>query len=394
MGKDKPDPIRTIRPATGALPREAHPHLLSHDVTHRRPEWHLVQAVADKLGETVLLRPERSWRLERLAKRLTSGYASDIRTFVASAQAASERDPSGGPSPTDQRVVIGDIHGNPSALLALLRAADVINDKGERNPRFWVCQLGDLIHGGDDVTFADADTLTLAERSIDTQLVGNHEAPFLVPDAPPFEGIHADPAAGQPRHPSCQEQLDTASGRWQAAVAVDGWLITHAGLSPAFLHGPHADPELVAACDPQASPDVASALAEVINRRFRERVARGERDALFDAIGPARGGPDPVGGMLWCDWHALKREVRRLGSPCPQIVGHTSMPMINRKVGNHPRRVKRAGRTMLINADLAGIDQGYVACLIKAAGQPEWTAITIDRPPRPALPLDGFQGRS
>lgn len=349
-------------------------------------ERHLVQAVADKLGETLLLSPEHPWRFDSLAKGLSSGYAGDLRTFVPTGHATTGREPADGPAPTDVRVLLADLHGNHPALTALMRAAGVISYTGERNPAVWVAQLGDLIHGGDDVTFADADTLTLAERSIDCQLVGNHEAPYLYPGAPAFAGMH-DPDGRPPRHPYCQEQLDAwlAAGRWRAAVAVDGWLVTHAGLAPSFLQGPLADPELVAACDEQRPAEVAAALAGVINRRFVQRVSRRERDPLFDAIGRARGGIAPVGGVLWCDWGELKREVRHAGTPCGQVVGHTPMPQ--RRDGNQPRRLRIAEHIALINTDLAGIDDGYIACLVKAPGQPDWTGITIPRPPRPDAPL-------
>src|SRR3954447_23444188 len=165
-------------------------------------------------------------------------------------------------------VVIGDVHGRADALRALLREIGVVDSRGRRRTAGCVLQGGDLLDrkAGPE---ANLDTAKVAAQALDIVLVGNHEWRILC------DGDHDHDAA-----------LEMLAGRgWPlAAAALDGWLVTHAGVHPKLAR--------------ELPSDVEECAAE-INRRWQRDPKRRARDKLFAAVGPARGGSDPYGGILW-----------------------------------------------------------------------------------------------
>jgi hypothetical protein len=96
--------------------------------------------------------------------------------------------------------------------------------------------------------------------------------------------------------------------RMELALVCDSWLLSHAGFHPDFWK-----PELPKA---DALGAVSAEWNEVIGNLFEN-----EDHPLLSA-GEARGGEQPVGGPIWCDWD--KEFVDEI--PYKQLVGHTAGP--------------------------------------------------------------------
>ena len=185
-------------------------------------------------------------------------------------------------------VVVGDVHARTDALHTLLRELEVIDGKGRRRRKGWVAQVGDLLDRKAEPE-ANLETAQLAVAALDVVLAGNHEWRMLE------DGEN-------------EAALDLLATRgWpEAAAASDGWLVTHAGVHPKFAESLPADP--------------ADCAAE-INRRWNGK--RRDRDPLFASIGPARGGDDPHGGILWMHSDEWPKSHT---TPWGQIAGHVPQP--------------------------------------------------------------------
>jgi hypothetical protein len=296
------------------------------------------------------------------------------------------------PADTDIRVVLPDIHGNFEAMRQLLISVGAIDEDDQRQPGFFIVQLGDLIHGGHDITEADAMTLELAEKWVDVWLLGNHELPFVTSIVSDFVGLHRQAGSGHlGQHPSCQLQLNRAmrEGRLRAAFALDGWLIAHAGLNVTHIHNASWGDDIhAAALISSLNPSFkAVSFMAAINERFEERLTSGERDLIIDGVSTKRGGFDAVGSIFWADAREVVAAAKRYGNPVPQIIGHTPRSSKHLKL-YRPKRFalpsKRGyGRAPIYAIDLAGIDNGYIGCLTKHANESEWSPHVIVRPPRP-----------
>jgi hypothetical protein len=179
-------------------------------------------------------------------------------------------------------VVIGDVHARTDALRAVLTETGVLGTRGRRREDAWVVQVGDLLDKHADA----ADNLAaarLAADSVDVVLAGNHEAQLL------RTGDHGAALA-----------LLATRGWPHAAAAAGAWLVTHAGVHPGLAGG---------------LPAAADECAAELNDRWH----RGAGDPLFDWIGPARGGSDPHGGILWLQAGEWPRDA---ASHWLQISGH------------------------------------------------------------------------
>jgi hypothetical protein len=106
-------------------------------------------------------------------------------------------------------------------------------------------------------------------------------------------------------------------GRFTVATAVDGRLVAHAGLHP------------VIAAEGGIGGAGAAQAATLVDR-FARRLSGGGYDPAFDAVGRARGGREPLGGIFWLDWRDLAGE-----GGVPQIVGHTPQRGTPVRSGEH-----------------------------------------------------------
>ena len=226
-------------------------------------------------------------------------------------------------------VVIGDVHARPDALHSLLREIGVIDASGRRRRSGWMVQVGDLLDRKADPE-ANLETAQLAAAALDVVLVGNHEWRMLQ------ESDGGNGAA----------LATLASQGWpHAAASSDGWLVTHAGVHPDFAA------ELPA--------DVAEAAAE-INHRWHGGSKRRARDPLFASVGPARGGTDAHGGIMWMhseEWP--KSRTTQWG----QIAGHVPQP--------EPRLLP--GPRWAI--DIKAPDR--LAALVRPEGERRWRPVVV-----------------
>lgn len=231
--------------------------------------------------------------------------------------------------PARGEVVIGDVHARPVALLSLLRAVGVIDGSGRRQGRWWVVQLGDLLDRHASVE-ANLETARLAAETVDVVLAGNHEARMLA-------------ERGSPHGPALATLA--AQGWPHAAAACGDWLVTHAGVHPRFAR------EL---------PSDAQECAEELNHRWHSRVCGGG-DEVFHAVGPARGGEAPFGGILWLHTDEWPRRAKLSWG---QIVGHVP----------HAEPQLRPGPCWAI--DLGG-RRRRLAALVRPRGEEPWRPVVV-----------------
>lgn len=182
--------------------------------------------------------------------------------------------------------VIGDAHGHFNRLAQLLKKA------GLPHPDVRIVQLGDLGHFDHDSQRRDYESYKLAYLTGMIVLWGNHDRAVVDPDNHAFRGFE---------HPGPMMQRMVEDIKPQIAYAVDGYLLTHAGLRPvpASLGFTHSTPELL-------SVDLADWLNE---QPF---------DApIINDIGRGRGGMQSAGGVLWRDAH------EPLDTTVDQVFGHS-----------------------------------------------------------------------
>jgi Calcineurin-like phosphoesterase len=256
-------------------------------------------------------------------------------------------------------VVVSDVHGDFRGLEALLREVGAIDEHGERRPSHFVAQLGDLLHLGHAVYESDRRTLEAGLRWIDLLVLGNHEGFFTHGlESCRWSHIH-DPSQV---HPEVLATLPrtAAEGRWHVAAALDGWVLTHAGLHPDYQE------QLL-----DEGVEEAEAVVDILTSAFAARLAGAQRADVFDSVGPVRGGfGRRPGGVLWADFSELEATVSR--NRLFQIVGHT--PQFE------PRRV---GDRLWCN-DVGAALSGLVSALVKEPGTEEWTPVVVRSPdPRP-----------
>ena len=202
-------------------------------------------------------------------------------------------------------LIIPDLHEPPEPVLADIESL-ITRQEPDR-----VIFLGDFFDRFSDTPADAARTAEWLKASLAdprrAHLVGNHDACYLWPCEATFcPGFSWEKEAA----------IRTVLGPALAAMpfvfhaCVDGWLLTHAGLSaswvPAGLHPDVLDLWLTA----EAQKARASFAADLTH--------------WFASVGANRGGRSAAGGILWCDFRELR--------PVPgvrQIFGHTP--------ADHPR---------------------------------------------------------
>lgn len=189
-------------------------------------------------------------------------------------------------------LVIPDIHNNIS------RADTFIRRLAGRYDR--IVFLGDFFDDfGDSPEVVKEVAEWLGESLKDprrTHLVGNHDLAYLAPGPRTYcSGFsHEKMRVVAPALNAMPRQC------FQAAVEVDGWLISHAGFHPSLADG-RATGELV----------------EFANFELRSFLV-GHESPLF-AVGYARGGRASIGGVTWLDWTQEFRPIAGIH----QLLGHT-----------------------------------------------------------------------
>jgi hypothetical protein len=152
-------------------------------------------------------------------------------------------------------------------------------------------------------------------------LLGNHEAQYFYWRA---EEILSNSYSRSKRDAvtGILKPITSYRARFRLFCDLDGWLISHAGLSRPLL--PAGLP---------ASREAIVAWLEEESRATLSGLAAGYARPLA-AVGADRGGFQPSGGLLWADFDSLQ--------PVPglrQIVGHTWAPEVREKGGAESRTV-------------------------------------------------------
>jgi len=254
------------------------------------------------------------------------------------------------PRPDQVRVVISDVHAAHRGLELLLRQVGAIDEAGAKRGTHFVAQLGDLLHLGHRTAEADRQTLAAGTRWIDLQLLGNHEGFYAFSMDSCWWNHMATPDQVHPEVLATLTQ-QAREGRWRIAATIDGWLLTHAGVHPAYR------PEL---------GDEPSGIAQALVTTFADRLAAGQRVPVIDCSGPVRGYDPAPGGVLWCDMSEI--EPLAADNSVRQIVGHT------------PQEAPRMVGDRLWAVDTGGGRSGRLSALVKQPGDDRWTPVTVDAP--------------
>jgi hypothetical protein len=195
-------------------------------------------------------------------------------------------------------MVVGDIHGRIHTVEAAL------------NSGYPVIFVGDYLDSFTAKPVQQIQALKLVIEAVKDgraqALIGNHEVSYIDPmqrcsgwnpsTQMGVDQLMADSRVTDPE--TFQAKYDTDLLKYYTYC--EGFLITHAGVSRTLLESRSQN------------------LAEYLNGGDYLQISR------------YRGGYQPVGGLLWCDWREFE--------PIPgikQIVGHTSGKTIREKDGNY-----------------------------------------------------------
>lgn len=187
-------------------------------------------------------------------------------------------------------LIVGDIHGKIDIFKKILKT---------NQPSVFVGDYVDSFTKNYDEQIEILDLIidTAKQRNDVTFLMGNHEASYMVPR------MHC--SGWSPEIQAAVDgRLDILFSILKHYVVVDNYLVTHAGVSAAWL--------------PRKIKKDLAAVAAYLETRPNK---------LWD-IGTSRGGYDPIGGPLWCDHYYDYRDVQGLN----QVFGHTA----SREPGDPP----------------------------------------------------------
>lgn len=210
-------------------------------------------------------------------------------------------------------VIIGDIHGDINAARAFLAY----------RPKTRHIALGDLVDSRrPGVSFEDEKVCLEILFHSDAEFTwGNHDLAYL-PERPwrPYGPYGAE---------AFRQQFQQYRHRFKAALAVDGWLTTHAGVAPQLVK---AMPAEVAVGGVEI---VATWLEAEFERELKvpvldiRRAPRYGHGPLFQ-IPICRGGQDHYGGIYWFDPEGEQSQPSPL---LPQIFGHSPVAQPKRGKG-------------------------------------------------------------
>ncbi len=186
-------------------------------------------------------------------------------------------------------IVVSDLHGDTALLEAILEHAEFSAENGDH-----LVVAGDLVDVGTD------DTIGMAQSLGATILAGNHEVSAAI-------GLRINPQNAETREMAPELARLFASGEWPLALAVDGWLITHAGVSTSLS-------------DLTVSGEDAEDIAQTLNTMFKDEISRAVRRMPldFEELGRFR----LLGGELGPLWFR-PFNLTHIPSGLRQIVGHT-----------------------------------------------------------------------
>lgn len=289
---------------------------------------------------------------------------------LAAVVLAGPADPAAAPPDTwtgvERIVAIGDVHGDFGQFQRTLRAAGVVDVKGNwAAGKTHLVQIGDVLDRGPDSRKA-MDLLMALERQAAEAggavhaLIGNHEAMVLLGDwryIHPGEVQAFGPAAKYRQAMSAQGKY----GQWirahNTAIRINDLVFVHAGIT--------------ASC-------ARLSLAE-INRTIRDELAGGDTTGL--ASDPS--GPLWIRALALGDDEAVAQQLdavlKRYGAR-RMVIGHT--------VSTDGIQAAAGGRLVQIDVGMADCYGGPAACLVVEKGTLyEVRHPGIKRPVRPERPV-------
>lgn len=211
-------------------------------------------------------------------------------------------------------IIATDIHGDPAVAKAFL---------SYRPTELHIC-LGDLVDSRAHLPSfeKEAECLDLLLKSDSILLWGNHDLAYL-PERP-------WKCFGNFGEVAFRYQFDTARNRLLAAYCIDGWLCTHAGISPRVER---VIAKEVANINQEA---VAAWLNVEFERELRTQLPLHDTNETRYGHGPlfkipiCRGGADEFGGIFWFDSFGEQSQPSHLAGR--QIFGHSPVPYPERGI--------------------------------------------------------------
>jgi hypothetical protein len=209
-------------------------------------------------------------------------------------------------------IIIGDIHGDIAAAKAFLAY----------HPGALHISLGDLVDSRQGLSFdQELACLELLLASDARHLWGNHDLAYL-PERPwrPY---------GRYEETAFREQFQQHRHRFSAALAVDDWLLTHAGVAP----------QLMKTMPSEVITGGIEAVANWLNKEFDRQLQIPVQDIVRTprfGYGPlfqipvCRGGQHQYGGIFWFDQEG---EQSQPAPVWPQIFGHSPVEKPQRGKG-------------------------------------------------------------
>jgi hypothetical protein len=201
-------------------------------------------------------------------------------------------------------LILGDIHGNLSKAEAFLAF------KPEETHIF----VGDYADSFEETDEEIYKTLKLCIESPAILLLGNHDLHYF--SEPPFTCSGHRAYA----HKSLNEIFEAfvAENRFKPCIAVDGFIVTHGGVSNEFGNS------ALKVKDVDVIAEKITFLWQIyLDTRFlRSPNTPRFKNSLF-AISPTRGGMDRFSGPFWADY----RSDNLYG--VPQVFGHSRTPLGN-----------------------------------------------------------------
>jgi len=194
-------------------------------------------------------------------------------------------------------LIFPDLHEPPEPVLSEIE--DIIAHESPDRVVF----LGDYFDRFGDTPDDVARTAKWLKTSLAdprrTHLIGNHDVSYLWPSP-----ATVCPGWEWPKQKEFSKTMGRTEGSFAFHAWVDGWLLTHAGLSATWLPAGLRAGEIDGWLTEQALTARESFVAHQTH--------------WFLSVGLNRGGRHPAGGILWCDHDELRRiqGVR-------QIYGHT-----------------------------------------------------------------------
>lgn len=199
-------------------------------------------------------------------------------------------------------LILGDIHGNFD------KAEKFLAFKPEETHIF----VGDYVDSFEETDEQIYNTLKLCIESQAILLLGNHDLQYF--NEPPFT------CSGRRYHAvqSLENVFETFIDRFVPCIAVDGFIVTHGGISEGFGNSAlkTTDVNLIA-------NKITILWDTYLETRFkRAKNAPRSPNSLFN-ISPTRGGNDSFSGPFWADY----RDDKLYG--VSQVFGHSRTPLGN-----------------------------------------------------------------